>query len=213
MDRRSLVIGGVAAAGLVSGGVSVAQQALAEGKDFKRVGKEVPSRQLPEGKKLEVAEFFWYGCPHCYAFEPSLEAWAARLAKDVHLRRVPVAFAGVHQFHQRLYFAVEKQPNFGVLHKKVFYAIHVEKKRLDTLDSVSDWAKGQGLPADQFVSELRSMGVDSAARQSKLLADAYGVDSVPSLGVNGKYLTSPSMAGNYDRAFMVVDSLLGRERG
>lgn len=196
----------------MSGG-AMAQSQLAEGKDYKKVPSAVPARTLPDGKRVEVVEFFWYGCPHCYAFEPSLEAWVKKLPADVLLRRVPVAFGGPHAFHQKMYFALERLPNFATLHKKVFYAIHVEKKRLDTPAAAGEWAKENGLSEEAFLADLKSMGVDSAGRQAKLLMEAYGVDSVPSLGIQGKYVTSPGMVGSYDKAFAIVESLVARVRG
>lgn len=214
IDRRTCCLGGLAALGLgLSGGAMAQAGALAEGKDYKKVQREVPARALPEGKRIEVVEFFWYGCPHCYAFEPSLETWMKKLPQDVLLRRVPVAFGGPHAFHQRLYYAIEKLPNFSTLHKKVFYAIHVERKRLDTPAAAAEWAKENGLQEDPFLADLKSMGVDSAARQAKMTMEAYGVDSVPSLGIQGKYVTSPGMVGNYEKAFAVVEWLVARERG
>lgn len=213
IDRRTLCLAGAGALGLAVSGGAAAQAQLAEGKDYQKVERALPVGRLPDGKRVEVLEFFWYGCPHCYAFEPSLEAWVKRLPADVLVRRVPVGFGGPHNLHQRMYYALEKQPNFAALHKKVFQAMHADRRRLDTPVAVSEWAKENGLGEQAFLADMRSMAVDAAARQAKFLAEAYGVDSVPSLGVHGKYLTAPSMVGSYDRAFAVVESLAARERG
>ena len=212
MNRRECLSVVAAASGLLAMGGASAQGQFQEGKDFTRLSKAAEVKGLAEGKKVEVVEFFWYGCPHCNSFEPALDAWAKRLDGDVSFRRVPVAFGGVHQLHQKLYYALEKMPNFDMLHKRVFAAMHVDKRRLDTVASIAEWAKESGLQEDALMGEFRSMRVDSASRMAKLTAASYGVDSVPSTGVHGKFLTSPGMAGTYDRAFGVVQSLIQQVR-
>ncbi|HEU0199263.1 MAG TPA: thiol:disulfide interchange protein DsbA/DsbL, partial [Burkholderiaceae bacterium] len=97
-----------------------------EGTEFRRVS---PPQAVETGDKIEVLEFFWYGCPHCYSFMPSLEAWRAKLPADVEYRRLPVAFDNSRAAHTKIYYALEQLKRLD-LHEKVFRAIHVNKKNL-----------------------------------------------------------------------------------
>ena len=155
-----------------------------------------------------MVEFFWYSCPHCNEFEPQLEAWAAKAPKDVSLRRVPVSFRPDFEPQQRLYYVLEALGKVAALHKKVFYAIHVEKQTLNTADLVTAWAQKQGIDKAKFTELYNSFPVNMKARKATQLQEAFMVDGVPALGVDGRYYTSGSLAGNMARALTVTDHLL-----
>jgi len=178
----------------------------AEGKDYLLLSKPAPS-EAPAGQ-IEVVEFFWYSCPHCNEFEPQLEAWAAKAPKDVSLRRVPVSFRPDFEPQQRLYYVLEALGKMAALHKKVFYAIHVEKQTLNTADLVTAWAQKQGIDKAKFTELYNSFPVNMKARKATQLQEAFMVDGVPALGVDGRYYTSGSLAGNMARALTVTDHLL-----
>ena len=178
----------------------------AEGKDYLLLSKPAPS-EAPAGQ-IEVVEFFWYSCPHCNEFEPQLEAWAAKAPKDVSLRRVPVSFRPDFEPQQRLYYVLEALGKMAALHKKVFYAIHVEKQTLNTADLVTAWAQKQGIDKVKFTELYNSFPVNMKARKATQLQEAFMVDGVPALGVDGRYYTSGSLAGNMARALTVTDHLL-----
>jgi thiol:disulfide interchange protein DsbA len=178
----------------------------AEGKDYLLLSKPAPS-EAPAGQ-IEVVEFFWYSCPHCNEFEPQLEAWAAKAPKDVSLRRVPVSFRPDFEPQQRLYYVLEALGKMAALHKKVFYAIHVEKQSLNTADLVTAWAQKQGIDKAKFTELYNSFPVNMKARKATQLQEAFMVDGVPALGVDGRYYTSGSLAGNMARALTVTDHLL-----
>jgi thiol:disulfide interchange protein DsbA len=178
----------------------------AEGKDYLLLSKPAPS-EAPAGQ-IEVVEFFWYSCPHCNEFEPQLEAWAAKAPKDVSLRRVPVSFRPDFEPQQRLYYVLEALGKMAALHKKVFYAIHVEKQTLNTADLVTAWAQKQGIDKAKFTELYNSFPVNMKARKATQLQEAFIVDGVPALGVDGRYYTSGSLAGNMARALTVTDHLL-----
>jgi thiol:disulfide interchange protein DsbA len=178
----------------------------AEGKDYLLLSKPAPS-EAPAGQ-IEVVEFFWYSCPHCNEFEPQLEAWAAKAPKDVSLRRVPVSFRPDFEPQQRLYYVLEALGKVAALHKKVFYAIHVEKQTLNTADLVTAWAQKQGIDKAKFTELYNSFPVNMKARKATQLQEAFIVDGVPALGVDGRYYTSGSLAGNMARALTVTDHLL-----
>jgi thiol:disulfide interchange protein DsbA len=162
--------------------------------------------------KIEVVEFFWYSCGHCNRFEPQLDDWAKKLPKDVVIRRVPVAFRPDFEPQQRLYFVLEAMNKVDALHKKVFYAIHVEKQALNTLPLIADWAEKQGIDKAKFTEAYNSFPVATKTRKATLLQDAYKVDGVPALGVGGKYYTSGSLAQSMERALLVTDHLVGLVR-
>jgi len=178
----------------------------AEGKDYLLLSKPAPN-EAPAGQ-IEVVEFFWYSCPHCNEFEPQLEAWAAKAPKDVSLRRVPVSFRPDFEPQQRLYYVLEAMGKVAALHKKVFYAIHVEKQTLNTADLVSAWAQKQGIDKAKFTELYNSFPVNMKTRKATQLQEAFMVDGVPALGVDGRYYTSGSLAGTMVRALTVTDHVL-----
>ena len=184
-------------------------QSPKEGVDYLTLDK--PAATESAGK-IEVVEFFWYSCPHCNRFEPQLEEWAKKMPKDVVLRRAPVAFRPDFEPQQRLYFVLEAMNKVEELHRKVFYAIHVEKQALNSQPLIADWIEKQGVDKAKFTEAYNSFPVATKARKASLLQDAYKVDGVPALGVAGKYYTSGSLAQTMERALIVTDHLLGLVR-
>ena len=187
-------------------GVQAQGKPPAEGTDYLLLSKPAPT-EAPAGQ-IEVVEFFWYSCPHCNEFEPQLEAWAAKAPKDVSLRRVPVSFRPDFEPQQRLYYVLEAMDKLAALHKKVFYAIHVEKQTLNTADLVTAWAQKQGIDKAKFTELYNSFPVNMKTRKATQLQEAFMVDGVPALGVDGRYYTSGSLAGTMARALTVTDHLL-----
>lgn len=216
MKRRefstTLVRGGVAAAGLASGLPLAYAQAGAPvaGKDYLVINPPVPT---PANGKVEVIEFFWYGCPHCNAFEPMLEAWAKKLPADVAFRRVPVAFRDEpFVAHQRIYYALEEMGLLEAMHAKVFAAIHVDHQRLDNPTEIAAFMKKNGVDPAKFMSFYNGFSVQTRARQAAQLAQAYKIDGVPSIAVAGKYFTSATLSGSPQRSLAVADYLIQQAR-
>ncbi len=209
MQRRefSITAATLAATGLSSTGANAQGQPPKEGVDYLTLDKPAPTDAA--AGKIEVVEFFWYSCQHCNRFEPLLEEWAKKMPKDVVLRRAPVAFRPDFEPQQRLYFVLEAMNKVEELHKKVFYAIHVEKQALNTLPLIADWAQKQGLEKARFTEVYNSFTVATKARKAALLQDSYKVDGVPALGVAGKFYTSGSVAQSMERALVVTDHLVG----
>jgi protein dithiol oxidoreductase (disulfide-forming) len=206
MNRRDWVLAATSLAGLPM--AALAQGGPQEGRDYKRVETPVP---VAEGK-LEVVEFFGYWCPHCNAFEPALEAWIKKLPATVTFRRIPVAFSPAQEPLQRLYYAIEAMGQIDILHRRVFDALHVERKRLNTESDILDWAKTTGVDTTKLADTMKSFAVASKLRQSKQLADGYRIEGVPTLGIQGRFMTSPSMAGSPERALAVADVLIAQSR-
>lgn len=187
-----------------------AQGGPVEGKDYVKLSQRQPTQ---DPKKLEVVEFFWYGCPHCNAFEPALDGWAKKLPADVAFRRMPVAFREEpFTTHQRLYFTIEAMGLIDTMHRKVFSAIHLDRARLDKLPDIVQLMTKNGVDGAQFTEVFNSFSVQTKARQAKQLAEAYRIDGVPALGIQGRFYTSGSMAGSGDRSLAVADYLIQRAR-
>ncbi|MGB4115626.1 MAG: thiol:disulfide interchange protein DsbA/DsbL [Polaromonas sp.] len=209
MQRREFSISAATLAATASLSMTSAYaqgQQPKEGVDYLTLDKPAPTESAG---KIEVVEFFWYSCPHCNRFEPQLEDWAKKMPKDVVLRRAPVAFRPDFEPQQRLYFVLEAMNKVDELHKKVFYAIHVEKQALNTLPLIADWAEKQGIDKAKFIEAYNSFPVATKTRKATLLQDAYKVDGVPALGVAGKFYTSGSVAQTMERALVVTDYLVG----
>lgn len=182
-----------------------AQGAPVEGRDYVRLAQPQP---VPPGK-IEVIEFFWYGCPHCNAFEPTLEAWAKKLPADVNFRRVPVAFREEpFVAHQKIYYTLENMGLVESMHRKVFYAIHNDRQRLDKAADIAAFITKSGGDGAKFAQLFDSFSIQTKATQARKLAEAYRIDGVPALGVHGRYFTSGTLAGTTERSLMVTDYLI-----
>jgi thiol:disulfide interchange protein DsbA len=202
------IAGLTAAFGL--GRTAQAQQSWVEGTHYVKLAQPQP---VPGNGKIEVIEFFWYGCPHCNAFEPTLESWVKKLPPDVAFRRVPVAFRDEpFGAHQRIYYALEAMGLVEQMHRKVFYAIHNERQRLDKPQDIAAFMTKNGVDGAKFLEAYNSFGVQTKQRQAKQLADAYKIDGVPAMGIDGRYFTSGTLAGSPERSLMVADSLIAQSR-
>lgn len=199
--------------GLTWHGAARAQGLPREGTHYVRLGSPAPVN-LPAGKAVEVVEFFWYGCPHCHAFEPALEAWVKRLPPDVAFRQVPVGFMAPHQFHARLFYAMEETGVLPAMHRKVFNAIHQQGQRLNSEGEAAKFANANGVDGARLVQAMKGFSVNTKATRAKQLTDAYKIDGVPAVGVQGRFYTAASLAGNHERALQVTDFLiqLARQR-
>ena len=149
------------------------------GKDYRVLQR---AQQPDSAGKVEVIEFFWYGCPHCNAFDPTLHDWVKKQGENIDFKRVPVNFRPTFLPVQKLYY-------------RIFRTIHVDRRRLDTDDSVIDWAVKQGLDKEKFLATYNSFAVQGKVRRAAQLQQNYGVDGVPLLAVDGRFLTSPSIIG------------------
>ena len=172
--------------------------------------------QPVNGKTVEVLEFFSYACPHCAEFEPALQAWLKRKPKDVDVRIVPVVFRDEWKPGAKLYYTLEVMGALEKYHQKVFDAFHKEGKNLTTDKNVKSWAREVGLDPVKFDQTYDSFAVDSKVQRAIVLGRSYKVQFTPSIAVNGKYYTGPSMVAagthNYNAFFGVVDDLIGMER-
>ena len=177
---------------LVAIAASASPASPQSGVDYRTLDKE---QQTDSGKKVEVTEFFWYSCPHCNAFEPSLEAWVKKQGDRIVFKRVPVAFRDDFVPQQKLFYSLEAMGKVDEMQQKVFNAIHKERRKLDTDATIADWVAQQGIDKQKFLDIYNSFGIQSKARRASQLQTAYQIDGVPMLAVEGRYLTSPSIVG------------------
>ena len=214
MNRRDfsahLVGFGLGTAGLTAGMPVHAQGGPVEGTHYVRLGTPAPV-SAPAGK-IEVIEFFWYNCPHCNAFEPTLDAWQKKLPADVAFRRVPVAFRDMYIPQQQLFYALEALGKVEAMHRRVFYAIHNDRQRLEKPEEIAAFMEKSGIDKAKFMEVFNSFAVQTKAKQATRLADAYKIDGVPALGINGRFFTSGTLAGSMDKALQVADYLIPTQR-
>jgi len=162
-------------------------------------------------KKIEVQEFFWYGCPHCYTFEPFINAWKKTKPANVEFVRVPTVFRPDWEAHARAYYALSNMNVIEEIHGKIFAAIHKDKKRLNKLETLADFVEKNGINKDKFISEYNSFAVDGLVRKVKKKQSVAELKGVPSVVVSGKYLTSGSMAGSYENLIKIINYLIEKE--
>jgi thiol:disulfide interchange protein DsbA len=186
-----------------------------EGQHYVRM---VPSQPTMGGAdKIEVAEFFWYGCPHCYSFEPTINAWAADMPAGARFVRIPVVWNTVHELHARLFYTMDVLARNGALadaetfHDTVFQEIQTRGNRLTSEDSIRRLFERFGVDAGTFDNTWKSFEVDQKLRVAKDLGRRYNIQGVPAVVVNGKYRTGGQEAGSYDAVPDVIDELIVRE--
>jgi thiol:disulfide interchange protein DsbA len=207
---------GAGLGGVLPAAAAQAQGGPVEGVHYVRLAQLVPTAVAG---KIEVIEFFWYECPHCNAFEPALDAWSKRLPDDVAFRRVPVWFREEpFSAQQRVFYAIETLGLVPTLHRKVFAAIHNDHFRLRTPEDIAAFALKNGVDPMQFMAAYNSFAVQTKAQQARQTASAYKIDSVPAMGVHGRYYTNGVLAnaatpgGSNDRMLGVVDALIVKAR-
>ena len=178
-----------------------------------------PAQPTESKGKIEVTEFFWYGCGHCFNLDPLLQKWLKKLPKDVAFHRVPAVFPGRDGAPgpwapaAKLFYTLEAMGQLDRLHGEIFDAVHVDRVRLINDDKVLfDWIAKKGVDARQFADVYNSFAVQGKVRRAMQLTDAYGLDGVPALVVDGRYRAATGAAGSFDDALVVVDQLIDMAR-
>ncbi|MDE2150071.1 MAG: thiol:disulfide interchange protein DsbA/DsbL [Gammaproteobacteria bacterium] len=194
---RKLLLLGLITAGLVGNACSAA----ISGAEFKEGVQYVPVPQkvAPDDRNVvRVQEFFWYGCPHCYRLDPLIDAWAAKLPKDVVFERVPNTLGRpIGQVHQRAFYIAEVLGVLGKTHTPLFDAIHRDGLPMGNLGDIrSLYVRVAGITAQQFDDASSSFVVDADMRRADQLAQDYGILSVPTVVVGGEYVTDGEKAGS-----------------
>lgn len=197
-------------------GGAFAQQPMI-GRDYTLIN---PAQPVSSSNKIEVLEFFWYGCIHCYNLEPPLKAWLKRKPADVEFRYVPAAFDSSWLPLARAYYALDAMGVVAKYHDELFTAIHRDKQKALLSDprAMANWLGGKGLDKQKFLDTYNSFAVNGRTQRTMDLTRRYDIPGTPALVVNGKYLTGPSMMVtpdnkiNYERFFQVLDQLIAQAR-
>jgi thiol:disulfide interchange protein DsbA len=205
MIKRWLM--GLALLMLVSGAAS-AQTSFVAGTDYQVISPAVKTTQ-PD--KVVVTEIFWYGCPHCFRFEPYVDRWAAGLPDGVVFEQVPSSLNPRWTELARAYYAFKMMGALEQTHKALFDAIHVKRQRLDSLDSIAEFAADRGLDEKVFREDYFSFPVETQIRKNVQKEKRYGHRGVPAVIVNGKYLVTASLAGSNERMIQMMDFLVAQE--
>lgn len=180
-----------------------------EGKHYTKLAKPVNTQT---GDKIEVLEFFWYGCPHCFHFEPTIKRWSSDLPGNVQFIRVPAPLNPKWMPHSKTYYALESMGLLEKHHDAIFNAIHVQKKRLFTREALADFLASRGVDKQTFLSNFDSFAVDMRARNAVQLGQQYQLNGVPTLTVNGKYVINAGQAGSYDAMIDIANFLITKEQ-
>jgi thiol:disulfide interchange protein DsbA len=182
---------------------------LVEGKEYVRLKNPQP---VETGKKIEVIEFFSYGCPHCNDLEPFLQAWAQKLPPDVQFRRVPVMFQQRWEALAKIYYTLDAMGEEARLSAEVFKAVHASGLPLYQDKAFFDWAANHGLDRAKVADTYNSFAVNSKFNRAKMLAQAYNIQSVPTMIVDGKYMTASDKVGTHANLPPVLDVLVAKAR-
>ena len=173
---------------------------------------QISNQKQTEYDQIVIYEFFWYGCPHCFNLEPTMNQIEADLGKDTILIKVPVSLRDTWQNHAKAYFTLKQMNLDDDLHNKLFEEIHINSQRLDTKDSLSQFVSNNGYNAKKFEQLFDSFGTEIRMNKASRLAREYQIKSVPTLVINGKYMTSGSYVSSYDELVDVVNLLIEKER-
>jgi thiol:disulfide interchange protein DsbA len=163
--------------------------------------------------KIEVIEFFWYGCPHCHDFEPVLEPWVKKLPKDVHFRRVPAMFNDEYARAARAFYALDAMGEEERLHKALFDAVHTGARlRVGDEAALTEWLGKHDVDTKKFAAAYRSFSVESKLKRATQLTQMYKIDGVPSMAVNGKYVVNTDNIRSFEQLLAVTDYLIEQVR-
>jgi len=168
--------------------------------------------ETQSGDKIEVVELFWYGCHHCFSFEPLVQKWQQSLPDDVAFRRVPAVFAENWVPHARAFYAAEALGSLDRLHTPLFKALHEEEQKIFNEDALIRFAADQGIDEKDFRSAYTGFAIDGKVKKAMLYTRDSGITGVPAVIVNGKYRTGAQLAGSQEQVLKVVDFLVAKER-
>ena len=194
----------------VAAALAISLPALAQtaGKDYTPIS---PAQPTDDPAKIEVVEFFSYGCPHCSDFHPVVSAWAARLPGDVVFKRVPITFGRAAWANlAKLYYSLEATGELARLDGEVFKAVHNDRLNLFEEKAIVEWVARKGVDQKKFTEAFNSFGVMSKVKRGDQLAQAYKIQGVPAMAVDGKYLIGDM---GFKEKLAVADKLIAKARG
>ncbi len=215
MDRRSFSLnvaslaGAAALAGVTPGSALAQGGTPVEGREYTQLARPLA---LARTGQIEVIEFFWYACPHCFAFEPTIESWIARLPADVRFRRVPVGFDALKQVHQQIFYTWEALGLVDQMHLKTFTRFHVAHKPVNRADDMLQFARDSGLDVNKVRQAWNSFGVQTRMRQANQLTEQYDVSQMPEMGIQGRFTAVALPSAGPASVLVTTDWLVDRIR-
>ncbi|MGH8751736.1 MAG: DsbA family protein [Burkholderiales bacterium] len=173
----------------------------------------IPQPQSVEtGNKIEVVEFFYYGCSHCFDAEPYLKKWKSSMAQDVAFRRIPAVFRESWLPLTKTFCTLEALGELERLHGDVFDAIHLKGINMNDQNVMFDWVEKHGVDRKKFADTYESFAIRNRVENARRLTQAYSVEGTPSYIVDGKYITGPGFAGSHENSIKVLDELINKAR-
>jgi len=169
-----------------------------------------PSYPSAEKGKIEVMEFFWYNCPHCFDFEPQLQKWLETKPEDVNFVQVPAIFNKTARFHAETYYSLELMGKSHALQMKIFKAIHEDGKKLDDVEAMTAFIVEQGVDAETFRNYLKSFAVQTRVNRAEDLGKRFDITGVPNVVVNGTFRTGKT--AGYEQMIQLIDFLIAKVR-
>lgn len=163
--------------------------------------------------KVEVIEFFWYGCPHCFQFEPHIGKWHKNIPDNVDFVRMAPPLNPQWKVHSQAFYAAEVLGVLEQFHEPMFNAIHKDKKAMRKPKDIAKLAESLDIDPKKFTDTMKSFAVDAKIRQSMQKAKDMAISAVPTVIINGKYKTSATLAGSYPELITVLNSLVASEGG
>jgi len=191
---------------LLPGGTALAS--YEEGIEYERL--KVPVSTV-DANKVEVVELFWYGCPHCYHLEPDMKKWLKNKPANVVFVRVPAVFRPLWSFHAKVYYTAEVLGVVEQVHDAMFEAMQVQRRKMATVEEVKALFAEYGVSSEKFDNAFNSFAVDAKVRRATDLTRRYGIEGVPALVINGKYVTDGVMAHGQRGMLEVTDYLISKE--
>ena len=179
-----------------------------EGVEYIKLATPVPTQNAD---KIEVQEFFWYGCPHCFQFEPKIAAWVKSKPANVEFVRMPAPLNPNWMPHTKTYYALEAMGRGDEFHVEIFNAMHVAKLKLFTPEAIADFLAQKGVDRTKFLDSYNSFAVNMRARKAEQLGNQYKITGVPALTVNGKYLINTNQTGGFDEVLNILSYLVNKE--
>lgn len=180
-----------------------------EGKHYMPVATEA---KTSDPSKVEVMEVFWYGCAHCNQFRPVFEQWAKQQGDDVDIAHTPAMWSKAMITHAKVFYTAKALKLQKSMHKEIFDAMHVERKRLTSSKEIFPLFEKHGIDKKTFDKTFDSFGVKSLVNQANTRARGYGITGTPEIVVNGKYRVSARTAGSQSEMLKVVEFLIQKER-
>ena len=171
-----------------------------------------PPQPVDAKGKIEVVEFFWYGCPHCYNLEPHIEAWLKKLPPDVEFRRVPAVFNQRWAHDAAIFYTLESMGLLEKLHRPLFDAIHKDRLQTDNQAALSEWLQKQGVDPKKFMDTMKSFGVQSKTKRALQQTVAYKIDGTPAMAVQGRYTVSADQGRSQQGMLQAVDQVVAMVR-